>query len=321
MAVPTAGMNAAPVQRGVALITALLVVALATVAAVAMASRQQLDVRRTANLLQGDQAYVYAQAVEDWARVVLKRDENKQVDSLDEDWAQQLSPIAVPGGQVNGFILDLQGRFNLNNLLNSDGQLSEPDLNYFRTLLRNLELNDQLTAAVLDWIDVDTQTRYEDYGDGAEDDFYLSTDVPYRAANREFQSISELRLVRGFDAEVWNKLAPYVCALQGRVALNVNTAAAPLLQALSEDLTQRDAEQLVEERGETGFERLDAFANSPVFASRPLSQAQQGNLAINSSYFLVRSEIGVGSARARVFSVLQRASNGATTLTRTQGTW
>ena len=78
MVIPSAGMNNAHAQRGVALVTALLVVALATVAAVAMASRQQLDVRRTANLLQGDQAYVYAQAVEDWARVVLKRDENKQ---------------------------------------------------------------------------------------------------------------------------------------------------------------------------------------------------------------------------------------------------
>ncbi len=122
-------MNNAYAQRGVALVTALLVVALATVAAVAMASRQQLDVRRTANLLQGDQAYVYAQAVEDWARVVLKRDaEDNQIDKLDDDWAQRLSPIVVPGGQVDGFIIDLQGRFNLNNLVKPDGQLSEPDL-------------------------------------------------------------------------------------------------------------------------------------------------------------------------------------------------
>ncbi|MBI5041754.1 MAG: type II secretion system minor pseudopilin GspK [Gammaproteobacteria bacterium] len=322
MAVSSAGMSAARAQRGVALVTALLVVALATVAAVAMASRQQLDVRRTANLLQGDQAYVYAQAIEDWARVVLKRDAaDNQIDKLDDDWAQRLSPITVPGGQVDGFIIDLQGRFNLNNLVNSDGQKSESDFNYFQNLLRTLELNDQLAAAVVDWIDADFDTRFED-GEGAEDDFYLSVEVPYRAANRQFQSISELRLVKGFDAAVWNKLAPYVCALPGaRTALNVNTAAAPLLQALSESLTQRDAEQLVEERGTEGFESVDAFVQSEVFAGRPLTEEQKGNLAVASQFFLARSEVSVGSARARVFSVLQRGSNGALTLARTQGTW
>ncbi len=146
MVIPSAGMNNAHAQRGVALVTALLVVALATVAAVAMASRQQLDVRRTANLLQGDQAYVYAQAVENWARVVLKRDgENKQLDTLDDDWAQRLSPIVVPGGQVDGFIINLQGRFDLNNLVKPDGQLSEPNIKCLQNLLRVLGLDTQLT--------------------------------------------------------------------------------------------------------------------------------------------------------------------------------
>ena len=75
-------------QRGVALVTALLVVSLATVAAVAMAVRFQLDMRRTANLLNGEQAYAYAVAAEDWAYVILRRDRKEsQHDSLDEDWS------------------------------------------------------------------------------------------------------------------------------------------------------------------------------------------------------------------------------------------
>jgi general secretion pathway protein K len=314
-------MNNGYVQRGVALVTALLVVALATVAAVAMASRQQLDVRRTANLLQGDQAYVYAQAVEDWARVVLKRDaEDNQIDKLDDDWAQRLSPIVVPGGQVDGFIIDLQGRFNLNNLAKPDttpeNLTDNPDFLYFQNLLRALELDDQLALAVLDWVDTDFDPRYPD---GAEDDFYLSTDVPYRASNRQFQSISELRLVKGIDAAIWNKLAPYVCALPTTAALlNINTAAAPLLQALSEELTRADAEQLVEERGTEGYESVQEFLQSEVLFGR---QIAEGNLAAASQYFLARSEISVGSARAQVFSVLQRANNGVLTVARTQGAW
>lgn len=55
-------------QTGVALITAMLVVALASVAAVAMTSRQQLDIRRTGNILHADQAYLYALGGELWAK-------------------------------------------------------------------------------------------------------------------------------------------------------------------------------------------------------------------------------------------------------------
>ncbi len=142
--------------------------------------------------------------------------------------------------------------------------------------------------------------------------------MPYHAANQLFQSISELRLVKGFDAAIWNKLAPYVCALPTRTPLNINTAAAPLLQALSEELAQADAEQLVEERGTEGYESVQEFQQSEVLVGRPI---EEGNLAVASQFFLARSEISVVSARARVFSVLQRADNGALTLARTQGTW
>ncbi|MFO7481943.1 type II secretion system minor pseudopilin GspK [Oceanibaculum nanhaiense] len=314
MAVPSARLMSR--QRGVALITALLVVALATVAAVAMASRQQLDVRRTANLLDGDQAYAYALAVEGWGGMILARDlEDNEVDKLDDAWAQRLPPIPVPGGQIDGFILDLHARFNLNNLLAADGQPSAPDLAYFQRLLRALGLSEGLATAVLDWIDGDFDMRFPD---GAEDDYYLSTERPYRAANRPLQSISELRLVRGVDTEIWNTLAPHVSALPTRTALNINTAAAPLLQALVEELTAQDTEQLVEARGEAGYASVPLFLEQELFAGREIDTA---GLAVTSQYFLIRSEITVGTARARLFSVVERQANGIRTLARTQGTW
>ncbi|MFP5507002.1 MAG: type II secretion system minor pseudopilin GspK [Gammaproteobacteria bacterium] len=314
MAVPAARLSAR--QRGVALITALLVVALATVAAVAMAARQQLDVRRTANLLDGDQAYAYAVAVEGWGGKILLRDaEDNEIDKLDDAWAQRLPPIPVPGGQIDGFILDLHARFNVNNLLTADGQPSEPDLAYFRRLLRALGLNENLALAVLDWLDADFDTRFPD---GAEDDVYLGLDPPYRAANRPLQSISELRLVRGMDAESWNLLAPHVCALPARTTLNVNTAAAPLLQALVEEFAAQDGERLVEARPETGYDSVEAFLQQEAFAGREIDSA---GLAVTSQFFLIRSEILVGTARARLFSVVERQANGVRTLARTQGTW
>lgn len=323
MAVPAARLRPRPDparnprrQAGVALIMAIMVVALATIAAAAMASRQQLDVRRTANLLDSDQAYAYALAVEGWARMILARDaRDNQTDHLDEVWAQRLPPIGVAGGQIDGYVADLQGRFNLNNLVGADGQVSTADFAYFQRLLRALGIDDQLALAILDWLDADFDTRFPA---GAEDDFYLSTPTPYRAANRPLQSVSELRLIRGVDAETWRRLAPFVTALPGRTAINVNTAAAPLLQAIAEGLTTQDGEQLVEKRPADGYASVDLLLQDEIFAGKELDD---GGLTVVSQFFLVRSDVRVGTARAQVYSIVQRNADQLVTLARTQGTW
>jgi len=120
-------------QQGVALITALLVVALATIAAVAMTTRQQLDIHRTANIINGEQAYIYALGGESWIKQILLRDNNK-TDSIHDLWAMPMPPLAIPGGSVQGQVEDLQSRFNLNNLV-KEGQASPEDLPQSNTCL------------------------------------------------------------------------------------------------------------------------------------------------------------------------------------------
>lgn len=318
MAIPATGLSSLRSHRGVALITALLVVALATVAAVAMAARQQLDVRRTANLLDGDQAYAYAEAVEGWGRMILDRDaKDNLVDKLDDSWAQQLPPIAVPGGQIGGYIIDLQGRFNLNNLLDANGQPSGIHITYFTNLLSALQLSQDLIDPILDWMDSDFNSRFPN---GAEDDAYLNAKVPYRTANRPMESISELRLIKGIDAKIWQVLAPYVCVLPTKTTVNINTASAVLLQALDPSFSLQDGEQLVATRPDSGYAGVNEFVadNQAKFSGQQVDQAVLG---VTSENFLVRSEITIGTARAQVFSVVQRHANGSLVLARTQGTW
>lgn len=317
MAIPSARLRPLHGHRGVALITALLVVALATVAAVAMAARQQLDVRRTANLLDGDQAYAYAEAVEGWGRMILARDaKDNMVDKLDDTWAQQLPPIAVPGGQIGGYIIDLQGRFNLNNLLDASGQPSPMHIAYFTNLLDALQLSQDLINPLLDWLDSDFNPRFP----GAEDDTYLNAEVPYRAANRPLASISELRLIKGIDVKIWQVLAPHVCVLPTKTTLNINTASAVLLQAIDPSFSLQDGEQLVAARPDSGYASVNEFVDEHQ-ARFSGQQVDQAVLGVTSEHFLVRSEIAIGTARARVFSVVQRHANGSLVLARTQGTW
>ena len=287
-------------QRGVALITALLVVSLVTVIAVTMATRQHIDVRLTGNLVHGEQAYAYALGAEAWARVILRRDDlQSDHDSLDEDWATALPPLSVEGGQVSGKIEDLQGRFNLNNLIMQDGKVSEADVAYFRRLLELLNLEPSLTDALLDWIDADINVRFPD---GAEDENYLLGAIPYRTANRPLVSTSELRLVKGFDPNAIQLLTPYVTALPQRTLINVNTASPVVLLAMHKDFTQSDVDALIAGRGETGYQTVPAFMGQNALAGRALAEP----VVVKSNYFSVRADVIVGQGQTHLESLVER---------------
>jgi general secretion pathway protein K len=290
-------------QRGVALVTALLVVAIATVAAIAMASRQQLDIRRTGSLLHGEQAWAYVLGAENWATVVLRRDrEDSQIDTLEEDWSTQPPVSFVEGGSIIGRLIDLQGRFNVNNLV-SGGGASPENIDYYKRLLRLLDLDEGLADALVDWIDDDIDVRFPD---GAEDENYLLLETPYRVANRPLADISELRLVKGYTAEVVAKLQPYLVALPEPTPINVNTADAVVLAALAVNLDVSDGEALVEGRGEDGYETVDKFKQEPALKS---IQVDDALLGVNTRWFLMVSQADIGQGRARLASLIQRADD------------
>ncbi len=310
-------------QQGVALITALLVVALASVAAVAMTQRQQIDIRRTANVLAAQQALQYGLGGEDWARTILARDyeddrTNGTMDSLHEIWAQQLPPTMITGGAISGRIQDLQGRFNLNNLTlavdqEKDGgrQPPHPQLVYFQRLLQVLELEPSIAQAAADWVDADARVRFPD---GAEDVTYLAQEPPYRTPNRPMADPSELRMVRGVSAEAYAKLRPYLSALPQPTTINVNTAPAPVLQALDGHIDATIAAGLVEHRDEQPFKDKQAFLDTLTQLlggeNRTIADEVAELVDVSSGYFLVHANVELDRARARLASVLERDGQG-----------
>ncbi len=303
-------------QRGVALVTALLVTAIATITAVALASRQQLDIRRTENMLERDQAYLFGLGVEEWARQILAQDRrDNNIDHPGENWASILPPITVEGAVVAGSIEDLQGRFNLNNLV-QDGQASAPDIQRFQRLLRALDLDEGIARAVADWIDPDEEPAFPD---GAEDNEYLRLVPPYRTANAPMANASELLLVKGVDYDTYRALRPYVTALPARTAINVNTAPVPVLMSLAAGLSQGDAELLVEERGENGYETIADFLNQPPFQN---ANVQIPDIGVASDHFLLTADVRFGRSHLQLFSLFARSADAKVQVAmRTQGTW
>lgn len=298
-------------QRGVALLTVLLVTALVTVLAVAMVSRQQIDIRRTANIIEADRAYWLAKGGETWAVKLLTRDLQKgATDHLEEEWARGLTPVAVGEGMVAGSIVDLQGRFNLNNLMAIDQGVREGSRQQFARLLVVCGLPPEVLPAVIDWEDDDGDKGW------AEDWAYAHLLPPYRTANQALTSISELRLVQGMSNSGYACLEPLVAALPVETYLNVNTASAKLLATLAEGVTLAQAEALVAARPRDGYEKLADFLAAPEWAGSGLSG---DHLTLASNFFLLQCRTSVERGRSTIFTLIQREKKGVRVVRRSLG--
>lgn len=302
---------------GVALITALLVVAIATLAATALLSSASLAIHRTAGLRDGEQAWWVTRGVEAWVLGILNTDRKEsQHDSLDEAWSQPVDYLPVDQGFVRGKVEDLQGRFNLNNL-----NPKNPDIEsfrmQFRNLLRNLPDVDEplgLEDAIRDWIDEDQNPGSMN---GAEDTEYLNLNPPYRAANRAFTVVSELLAVRGMTPEVYEKLRPLVAALPAKASgsftptkVNVNTAPLEVLRALSASPNDQKLTEFERRRHDDPVKDdkgLQALIDDGTWGA---DVKKDKHLAFTSNFFQIQGEVFVGSSRVALYSLIQRQDGG-----------
>ncbi len=314
-------------QTGVALVTALLVVAIAVVLATSLVDELHLDLRRTENMIHNEQTYLYTLGAENWAQAVLVQDfKDSKYDSLQENWANQLPPMPVEGGQVAGQLMDLQGRFNLNNLSQAINNKFDADLDRFKRLLKELELNPELADAVVDWLDDDLVTRIPE---GAEDDYYIGLEHPYRTANSLMVSPSELRLVKGFNqGNIFDTLAPFICTLPESTLININTASAEVLKSLSEDISSDDVTKIIEYRdGDPELDNAEAFKTLDDFQAYMQQQLDKKKfstegMTVSTDYFLLNSQAAIGRGRVQLYSTILRTPQGGTDIiSRSQGSW
>ncbi len=314
-------------QRGVAIITALLIVAIATTVSVSISTRLQLDVRRTGNLIAGDQAYLYTLAAESWSQRILIQDlKDNQIDHLGEDWAIELPPLPVEGGYIQGRLIDLQSCFNINSLIdpgagpdadNTENASTKLARTRLERLLTNLKIDKAYTQAIIDWLDSDLQTTIPD---GAEDVYYMNLERPYRTANTSMQSISELRLIKGFeDPQVYAAVLPHVCAFGVNTPININTATAEVLRSLADGLTDSDIENIIQQRSETAFNNVSEFISSSKLDKETTSTE---DLSVNTEYFMLQTESTIGQVRVITYSIIHRSIDGNTTvIARSQGVY
>ena len=272
-------------QSGVALVTVLLVVAIATVMVVVMVQEQQGFIHITRGFLSRGQAGQYALGGEELARQILQEDhsEGQNRDYLTETWANPELHFEFEEGEVNLQITDLQGLFNVNSL-SSENTLAGIARQRLVNLLSAVGADPRFSDRIQDWIDSDTSALPA----GAEDFDYLVYEPPYRTGNAMVQDVSELGLL-GFEPKILQQVMPFFTALpDARTIVNINTASPYILQALAPELSFEAVGVLIQrrEQQEAGFETVDTFLQLPELAG--VSVVTDG-LGVQSSFFEVRT--------------------------------
>ena len=304
-------------QKGVAIITALLIVAIATTISISISTRLQLDVRRTSNMIATDQAYLYTLLAEEFFQILLK-DETTRKDFIEtplikEGLIKQIVPVESDEAVlIEVEVTDLSSCINLNALAGNNSA-SAPDpvtVSRLNELFKNNKLPANMTQAITDWIDSDLT---DSIPDGAEDGYYMNLAKPYRTANTPIQSISELRLIKGFqDKEIYQSISGLIqggfttqskkfvnaaiCAFDtdnnANIPININTASVEVLKSLQPDIDQSKIDDIVQNREDTAYTKV------------PELFTEQKNLVTESSYYLLKTTAKIGNANNVMYSII-----------------
>ncbi|MGO9935804.1 MAG: type II secretion system minor pseudopilin GspK [Steroidobacteraceae bacterium] len=323
-------------QRGVALIIALILVALATILATKLSFDGFLERRRTIGILAAEQAQQFGMGAEALAADVLIQDlQNSPTQTtLSAPWAQATQPLPItpendpegePIGTMQGGLEDMQGRFNLNSLarLGADGKTEDPlPLQQFQRLLVSVGVEPKWAGLVRDWIDPDDVVGDPD---GAEDGVYTSQTPPYRTGNWPMMSASELMNLPGFGADRYRKIAPYVTALpNANSPINICTAPALVLESLVEGLSGEwsgNPAVLASGRKTGCFPDKNTFTNVATSFAGPKAMTNIGNpIDTKSSFFQLTTRVTLGTTQFTLYSLLQRGNSKVVPLLRSFGT-
>jgi general secretion pathway protein K len=287
-------------QRGVAILIALVVIAIAAGIAARMIWDRNLELHRTENLLRFQQNYEYALGAESWIDSLMHEELGTgPTVSLTQTWAQKLPPFPIPHGAIVGQITDLQGFFNLNNLSAQGGGIDPNQLGVFERLLVELRINPEVAQAVASWVASSPGGSMSSMNST-----YAAEDPPYRAPMAPMASTTELRLIAGLTINQYQRLRLWVVALPVPTAINVNTAPLEVLDALVPGITPSALEAILKQQRAGGFGSVGEFEGL-------LGQTVTVPIGTDSSFFRLHLDIHFAGTRFHLSSLLYREPSGS----------
>lgn len=321
-------MYCSKTQKGSVLILALVVVVLVTSIAAVIQSQFQRSINSVESAVYREQSRRYLDATVTLAETLLSLDTSEDYDARDDLWLQPTGPISLDSGTMSAALYDAHAKFNLNALRGLGEGVGEDFSVAQRRFIRLLQSFDEvpvtqfeaekITRAVADWIDEgETLSDIE----SAETNYYSTlSPVAYRSANRPFESVSELQLVRGFTPALYRVLKPYLVALPtNKQVLNLNTAPVVLLRSLNvnEDLSplsEYEAQAFFDRVAKAPYQSVSSLMQDPLMER--LSEGGSGaanDLTVTSRFVLVDVDL-VWRDRSYIYSSLLERNEETVTL-------
>lgn len=310
-------------QRGIAILSVLVIAVLVVTLAAAVFVRQSRAVRQTDNFQSLERAWQYVLMMEQYAGLQLQLDaKDNKYDALTDRWAYQLptQTLSEESGAIvkfTGKLEDLQARFNLNNLINQEGELRGKQngaaVNQLTPFVTDAGLPPGFVSAIVDWVDIDKQPQGLE---GAERDYYMSGEIAYLAADMPFADTSEVRLLRldMQDPEAKNKalnrfLSTVTALPFKQTTVNPNTASKQVLRAMR--LSDSQIASILDKR-----KLKQAYKSKADFVQEMAFTPGKDDVLLNSfdvttQYFRLTGEVQINRARVFVNSLLLRDAKGS----------
>jgi general secretion pathway protein K len=289
-------------QRGVAVIIALLLTTLAITIVASLFWQQQVQVRSIENQrLQLQKQWILRGAL-DWASLILREDAKySSVDTLDEPWATPLAETRLnqyveddradtSDATLSGKITDAQARYNLTNLCPS-GTIDPVEVSAFAKLLNNANIDPALAQATANLMETAQQKPTANDANATNQSGPLPMNLT---------QVDDLLAVPGFTPEMLAKIKNEVIFLPRATLVNVNTAPAEVLSAIS-TLSISDATALVASRNTATFRNPADFmmlmnGNHLIVAG----------VAVSTNYFLVYGKVRMSRAESEIQALIER---------------
>ncbi len=313
------GNNRTDRQRGAALLIVLLLVATLSFVALSATEKTSVAAARAFNERTRSENLWRAFGAETLAVAAIRTaiEARPETLSIDDPWI--LEPLIIPiddaTAQIN--FSDATTCFNVNSLSGTQVPGTDPpSKSEFVLLVRNLGLGDfegqQIADVITDWIDDNSSRQIQ----GAEDNYYTALPSPYRTGGQAMASVTELRALNGFSAELYNSLKPYLCAQNQATGspVNVNMLVpghAPLLAAmLGANVSPGQANDLIRARPPGGYGTVQEFLEPAASIGVDPASIDAGRFSVSSRYLKARAEIIYDTAVLELTSTVEIGTGG-----------
>jgi general secretion pathway protein K len=311
-------------QNGAAVLTALLIVALAVSIVSGILWKQNVSIRNTENLRLSQQIDWLRISGLDWARLLLRDDKRRTIiDHLGETWATPMAETQLDtflgetahnasNSVLSGRIEDAQGRFNLLNILDCQIQnnkiikvhgINPSGLHILERLLQQHGLHPNTAQTLAEKLRGSLELRPP---------LYLPLQTPWLYTDDSAEWLPN---------NAFSMIEPFIVLLPTPTPININTAPLEVLRAAFEDLSLNMAQQWLLQRQTTPALNLREWQkqfltdsnqnkhdkNDDGFKNKPSQHENNSPLfSVESDYFLVWSLIRHGHAEQAHVSLISR---------------